>query len=190
MPIVTATQVTQFTNISANTSEVIASGLIPVVQERVNWITGNWFTTDLFLQSPVTFDGSARTIVSASSFAAEGFADGDEIYVYRSYRNDGYYTVASVATVTLTLEAGSVIVPELSNRSVLISVVQWPGDLIYTAAQMVAYDYDSRSERAPGVTSVRLGPWAESYSEPGSGEFGYPKDILAPLYDHRIVRLM
>jgi hypothetical protein len=191
MALITATQVTIYSNISASAATIASSGLIPVVQERVNWITNNYYTTDLYVRGAVTFDAAAATItMSGTTWEGNGFAAGDEIYVYHSYRNDGYHTVSSISTSILTITSATSVVAELSGRSVLISVVQWPRDLLTTAARMIAYDYDTRPERAPGVQSVRLGPWGETYKGEASGEFGYPEDILAPLYSHRIVRLM
>jgi hypothetical protein len=190
MAILTATQVTLFTNISASVTSIIASGLIDVVQDRVTTYCNNYFTSDLYVRGFVTFDGTARTISASSSFETAGFAAGDEIYIYRSYRNDGYHDVLSVSGETLTLATGETVVAELSGRSVLISVVQWPSDIVYAAAQMVAYDYDVRPKRAAGVSSRSLGPWSESYEGGGSGAFGYPADLLGPLNDHKIVRAM
>lgn len=190
MSLITATEVTVFSDISASAATITASGLIPVAQERVNWICNSYFTSDLYLQQQVTFDASAGTITGDSSYVSEGFADGDEIYIYHSYRNDGYYEVATVTSGVITLASTESVVAELSGRSVLISVVQWPADLKYAVAQMIYYDYDQRGSRTPGATSVRLGPWSESYDKGGSGEFGYPQDILAPLYSHRVVRLI
>ena len=189
MPIITATEVTVYSNISATAATITASGLIPVVQERITQITNNWFVTDLFLQGPMNFTATTYTITAQSSFASAGFADGDEVHIYNSYRNDGYYLVETVSGATLTLDSGESVVPELSGRSILISVVDWPTDLKYTAAQMVYFDYDLRAERSPGATSMRLGPWAESYGESGSGDWGYPTDVISALFDYRIARL-
>jgi len=191
MAIITATQVTIYSNISASAATITSSGLISVVQERINWICNNYWTTDLYVRGAVTFAATAATItMSGTTWAANGFAAGDEIYVYHSYRNDGYYTVSSLSTSVLTITSATSVVAELSGLSVLISVVQWPRDLLQTAARMVAYDYDTRPGRSPGVQSVRLGPWGETYAKEANGEFGYPEDILSPLYSHRIVRLM
>ena len=189
MPIITATEVTVYSNITASAATITASGLIPIVQERITQITNNYFVNDLFLQGTMNFTADAYTITAQSSFASAGFADGDEIHIYNSYRNDGYYLVDTVSATTLTLDDGETIVAELSGRSILISVADWPTDLKYTAAQMVYFDYDLRAERSPGATSMRLGPWAESYSESGSGDWGYPQDVIAALFDYRIARI-
>jgi len=190
MPIITATEVTVYSDITASAATIVSSGLIPVVQDRINWICNNYFLTDLYLQQQVTFEATAATITGDSSYVSEGFADGDEIYVYHSYRNDGYYTVDSVSAGVITIASTESVIAELSGASVLISVVAGPRKQKYTAAQMVAYDYDVRPTRPAGVTSVRLGPWSESYGSQSHGEYGYPADILAPLLDHKIVRLM
>ena len=126
------------------------------------------------------------------AWAGWGFAASDEVYIYRSYRNDGYYTVSTISGSVMTLVSGSSVVDELSGRSILFAVVRWPTDLKATAARMVAYDYDTRPNRTPGVRSKSLGPWSESYGDGQTalGEYGYPGDLLEPLYDHRIARVM
>lgn len=190
MALLTATEVTVYSSISASAATISTSGLIPTVQERIATICNNTFGTDLDLQTNVTFNATARTITTESAtWASYGFAAGDDIYVYRSYKNDGFYTVASITTTVLTLASGSSVVDELSGRSILFTVVKWPADLKPTAARMVEYDYEQRGKRTPGVRSRSLGPLSESYGET-VGAYGYPEDLIEPLYDHRIVRVM
>jgi hypothetical protein len=192
--LLTATDVTVYSSISASAATIAASGLIAAVQDRIVAICNNTFTTDLDLQSTVTFNATALTVVTTGgeAWADWGFVDGDEVYIYRSYRNDGYYTVTSVSGSVMTLVTGSTVVDELSGRSVMVSVVKWPSDLKPTAARMVAYDYDTRPTQTPGLRSKSLGPWSESYGGAGgaTGAYGYPEDLLEPLYDHRMARLM
>ena len=121
--IVTATQVTVFANLTDAASAITDSGLIPVVQDRINWICNNYFTTDLYVKGPLTFNATARTVVTSGDFTAAGFATDDEIYIYQSYRNDGYYTISTVTATTVTLVTGDAVVDELSGRSILVSVV-------------------------------------------------------------------
>lgn len=190
MAVVTATEVTVYSNISASAATVAASGLIPVVQDRIVMVCNNQFLTDLALQQTMTFNATARTITSSGEdWASYGFAAGDEVYVYQSYRNDGYYTVSTISGSVMTLASGSTVVDELSGRSIMVSVVKWPSDLKQAAALMVAYDYDARPTRTAGVQSRSLGPFSESYGT-RLGAHGYPEDLLEPLYNHRIVRLM
>jgi hypothetical protein len=192
MSIVTATEITIFTDISASAGTITASGLIPIVQERINHITNNWFTTDMYMGGTVTFNATNGTLVSGSDWSVEGFVAGDEIHVYGSYRNDGYKTVGSVSTVTLTVATGSTVYNEPSGRSILVSVVQWPNALRYVAAQMVKYDFDDRTARPIGVVSHTLGPFSESYgstNQMGGTPFGYPQELIDSLSSWTIARV-
>lgn len=188
MAVVTATQVTEYTDISASAATIAASGLIPVVQSRIVDICFTVFASeDIYQQGAMTFGATAGTILAPDSWVSKGFAVGDEIYVYGSRRNDGFYTVASLSDETLTITTGESVVDELSGASILVSLVQWPDSLPYIAAQMVKYDYDDRKSRTPGITSQSLGPRSESYGD-DLGSYGYPTELIDAL--PRVARLM
>lgn len=186
--ILTATEVTLYSNISASAATIEAENLIPVVQERIVLMLNNYFLTDLEVTSTVTFNATARTIVAQSSFEEFGFLASDEIRVYNSYRNDGYFTVASVSTTTLTLTSACSVVDELSGRTVILNVVRWPLEVKVAAAKMIAYDYDKRDAVTPGLTSRSLGPLSESYAGSSDDECGYPRRLTSPLDKYRIAR--
>lgn len=192
MAIVTATEVTIFTDISVSAGTIIASGIIPIVQERINLITNNYFTTDMQIQGYVVFNSTAKTVVSGGDFEDEGFIAGDEIHIYNSYRNDGYKLVDSVLTDTITIASSETVYSEPSGRTVLVSVVQWPNALKYIAAQMVKYDYDDRPKKAFGVTSRTLGPFSEHFGssvQANNTPFGYPQELIDALSAYTIARL-
>ena len=193
MAVVTATQITNFTSISASAAAITSSGLIPIIQDRIAIITNNYFTTGIYIVGSCTFSASNGTvIVSGAELEDTGFIAGDDIYIYYSHRNDGYFTLSSVSGSTLTIvSAGTAFVaePTLSTRPIQISVVRWPVDVMYAAAQMVKYDYDDRGNQAPGVRSRSLGPFSESFSD-GGQSFGYPDDILSAFDVHKVVRIM
>ena len=182
MPVITATEVTVYSNISASAATITSSGLIPIVQERINLICNSYFVTDLSCTALCTFNATARTItLSSNTWAQYGFSDGDEIYIHHSYRNDGYFTVNSFVSTVATLATGSTVVDEMSSRTVLFSVTKWPLQVKRAAALMVAFDYDTRPGMTPGVASYSLGPLSETYTTGGMGQFGYPQDIIASL---------
>ena len=193
MAIVTATEVTLYTDISVSAGTIIASGIIPIVQERINLITNNYFTTDMYIQGNITFNATAKTLVVGSNWEDEGFVGGDDIYVYNSFRNDGYKIVQTVLTDTITLASSETVYAEPAGRSILVSVVQWPNALKYIAAQLIKYDYDDRPKKAFGVTSRTLGPFTESFGQSYSGQnltpFGYPQELIDSLSAYTIARL-
>ena len=191
MAIVTASEVVNYTDISASAPAIITSGLIPIVQDRINDYCFNMFVSDgINLQCAMTFTAATGDIVASggNSFATAGFADDDEFYVYGSYRNDGYYTISSVETSTISIASSETVVSELSGASILVSMVQWPKALKYAAAQLVKYDYDDRPARVGGLASQSLGPRSESYTSVGGAM--YPDDIVSGLDLYRIARLM
>jgi hypothetical protein len=191
MAILTATEVTVYSNISASAATITTSGLIQVVQERVCMLTNNYFLTDLDVQDSVTFNATARTIVAdTADYNAYNFLAADDIMVYGSYRNDGVFTLASVSTSTLTVISGQTVVDELSGASVLVSVVKWPVPVKQAAALMIAYDYDARPKKSANIKSHSLGPFSETFTSGEEDQYGYPRSITDALTPYRIARLM
>lgn len=192
MPVCTATDITVFTDISASAGTITASGLIPIVQDRIRTICNNPFITDMYVQDGMTFSSTNGTIVASSvNFETEGFIAGDEIYIYNSYRNDGYKVLSSASSLTLTVASGYSVVAEPSARSILISVVKWPDALKFIAAQMVKYDYDDRPQKTIGANSVTLGPYSVSYAASSitSNPYGYPQEMVDALAAYTLVKV-
>ncbi len=189
MAICTATQVTVFTDISASAATITTNGLIPVVQDRITQYCNNMFVSDdIKHQGKIVFSATSTvTADTGNNWVNFGFKDDDEIYIYNSRRNDGYYGVTSVTTVVMTLGTGTV-EDELSGASILVSLVEWPTSIAWAASQFVKFDYDDRVARVAGLRSQSLGPRSESYSDVGA--FGYPLDLLGLLDDYHVVRLM
>lgn len=190
--IVTATQVTLYTDISASAGTITAGGLIQIVQDRINIITNNFFTSDkVYYQGPLTFDTTAQTFKGEEVWGKLGFLAGDDFYLYNSYRNDGYHTIEVASGDTIMISSASTFIAEPTSISILVSLVQWPQSLKYVAAQMVKYDMEDRLEAVPGVKSKTLGPYSVTYG--GLSEvkqtFGYPYEIIAALSTYTSARL-
>lgn len=191
---ITATEVTQLSNISASAGS-ITDTWIDTAEDRLNLITNNYFVTNMYTQSGITFtasSGSALAYITTDgdNWSSYGFADGDIIHIGHSYRNDGYYQVSTVGTSTMTLVSGSVVQDELSGASIIVSVTNFPRSLKYTLAQMIKYDYDDRRAQAQNLRSKSLGPWSETYTAGDSGFYGYPQDIIAALDTFTITRVV
>lgn len=193
MAIVTATEVTVYTDISVSAGTITSSGLIPIVQDRINKITNNYFTSDMvYYNGTVTFSATAYTITAETDLGDLGFYDNDEFYLHGSFRNDGYYTAETVADEVITIASTESVIAEPSGASILIGLVEWPVAIPYIAAQMIKYDYDDRPSRALGVMSETLGPYSTSYGTDGfkSQTFGYPQEIIEALAPFTAARLV
>jgi hypothetical protein len=193
MPILTASEVTVLSDISATAGTIIAGDYIKEVTQKINLATNNYFISDIYFQGFMTFDKTLNTITVDSSVDLVndyGFVDGDEFYIAGSYRNDKYVVCSSVSNNIITLATGYSVVSELSGRSILISLVDFPLPLKRIAAQMIAYDYDKRNEQSSGIKSHSLGPFSETFANTdnnGNGE-GYPASIMDLLISYRVAR--
>ena len=191
MAILTTSEVLAFTDITATAGTIVSRKYIEEVQERIVLKTNNYFVTDLYLQDYMDFYASNNSIIAVNSFEDENFAAGDDIYIYHSYRNDGYFTISTVSGTTLVLTSAASVVEELSGRSILVSVVKWPLEIKKIAANMVCFDHDFRPGRATGLKSRTLGPLIESYfGETEVDSDGYPVSITRGLSKYTIARFM
>lgn len=191
MAILTTSEILAFTDITATAGTIISRKYIEEVQEKITLATNNYFTTDLYLQDYMSFYASNNSIIANNSFEDENFAAGDDIFIYRSYRNDGYYTISSVSDTALYLTSSPSVVAELSGRSILISVVRWPLEVKKIAANMVYYDHEVRTQRSTGLKGRTLGPLIESYfTTEDFDSDGYPAAITRGLSKYTIVRFM
>ncbi len=184
MPIISADTVILLTDTTKTAGDIEGAGIIPIVQERIRVMCRhNFIVSGIALMSAVTFNTTAGTIVAGASYVAQGFAAADEFYLSGSYRNNGYLTIASVSTTTITITSTATVIDELSGATVLVSLTRWPDDVPYAAAQLIKYDLEDRLTRGGGLSSQSLGPRSESYSD--GVNYGYPADILALLDPHR-----
>jgi hypothetical protein len=181
MPLVTTAEVKTYLRITASTYDSIITTLIPAVQEDIANITNNIFETRLYIAGEFEYNASAYTMTLDDSTAdlknTYGFADGDDIYITGSYRNDGYHAIQSVTTNVITLASTETIYAEISSAAPYVYVVKWPKELKPIAANMIRYGYESRPT-LDGMQSESLGGYSYSRS---SMIGGYPETITQAL---------
>jgi hypothetical protein len=190
MAILTADQVILYSpKIGVTAATVIASGLIPIVQERVCLICNQYFESkDLYVQSTATFNATARSIIlpSGNYWINYGFKASDDILIYNSHRNDSIVTIESLSNETNILTSVCSVIDESFNNSagnsIYFSVIRWPVSVQKVAAEMVFFDYSIRDKTAANITSIGLGPWKETYTDGAKDEkYGYPMKIIEQL---------
>jgi len=211
MPIITLSEVKNYLNIEVDDYNTAISVLIPVVTERLRYLCNNTFTVQQIRESAYTrfslrvsdyissnrdaslyilpqvtasFVASTKTVtVQNADFAAVGFAAGQDMLVFGSYLNDGYYEIGSVSTSALTILSaysfsGAVasthaFKDEVTGASIFFAVATWPGDIKPIVASLIQYDYQERGQYKDDDRAV-------------SGEYGYPASILRSLEDYKI----
>lgn len=198
--ILTATELTVYTSISASVGTIATRKLIETVEARLPMILNNYFTSDIIqIETTATFNATANTITLGTEHWDDyGFKANDNMFIYNSYRNDKYCIISSLADEVLTLTSAYSVVDESFGENdgalILFALVQWPEDVKMVAAEMCYFDYEVRKgigigKISPGIRSRSLGPLSESYSI-DVDQFGYPNSILDKLDKYRIARLM
>ncbi len=188
--ILTATEVTLLSPISASVGTIVARKYIDIVESRLPLLLNNYFTLDIDVQDCMTFNSTDNSITlnSGITFAEKGIRAGHIIYIYNSYENDQYCEIESVSGSTVIIASAYSLVEELSGRSILISAVKWPLEVKSVAAEMIYFDSDIRGKTDPNIKSRSLGPLSESFTTGDSDEFGYPSSITGKLDKYKIAR--
>jgi len=179
MPIMSVGEVKTYLGVTASTHDAIISLLIPEVQQRLTEICNTAFESGVYISGSFTWNTSSNAIVqSAGNFLGQGFANGDDIYVSGSYRNDGYHEVLTAGTTSVTIVSSTTIVDELSGASVIVTGVKWPTGIKAAFSALVKYDYSVRMNQM-GVQSESVGDYSVSYGTPGI--YGYPDELIRGL---------
>jgi hypothetical protein len=199
--ILSATECTIYSSITATTGTIITKKLLDTIEARIPIITNNYFVSDsIILESTCKFYPSNNSIVLNSSsehWEDYGFQASDPIFIYNSYRNEGYKSIYSLSDNTAIIASSATVIKEDFNNSdgpiILFSLANWPLDVKMAAYEMAYFDYEVRSSTGigkvgPGIKSKSLGPWSESYTV-DNDNFGYPTSILDKLIPYRLCRL-
>jgi hypothetical protein len=194
--IVSATQVTLWTSITASVNTILSKNYIDIVQERIFLIANNYFTSDdLSLEATVLFNATTRSITLDGNAYWEnyGFQTGDDFLIYRSWRNDGVYTINSLSNDTLVVISSQSVINERFNNNngstIYFSVIKWPKDIQSIACEMIYFDSEIRPEVSANVKSNSFGPFSETYTI-DTDNYGYPKNIIDKLDKYCLARLM
>lgn len=127
-----------------------------------------------------TIDSTAKTITSTSDSFTD-FATDDDIYINRSYRNDGYYTIATVTDTVITVQEDI----KDGDDNIIIYLVDYPLSISNIAARMIGWDVLKRNKTA-GMDTERIGTY--SYKLQEIGGMGYPQDIANALKSYKLGR--
>jgi hypothetical protein len=155
--------------------------LIPMVEsEVVN------YCNNTFIYSSIYFAGEiACTVASGPVYSfdcADGDMDdaelsaGDIVFLEDSNRNDGYYTIYSLAPTQIIVNE-KLIAQTASDLTLYL--VQVPAGLKIYIAKMIAYQINHASDA--GLTGESIGNYSYSRKDGGTSDAGYPAEMLRGL---------
>jgi hypothetical protein len=154
------------------------SAFIPAVEDDIAAICNTRFrNTSVSFSGDIAITGVGSTYTltcSDGGISDIAFAVGDYIDLEGSERNDGYYTIATLADIAVTTTEALVTEAEASLEFYL---VQWPHAVRMIAARMIAYQLDMIG--SAGVTSERILDY--SYTRGDGTDLGYPLPIIKAL---------
>jgi hypothetical protein len=169
--------------------------LIPYVQDKVVAVTNNKFINPkIYLRTTyLTFASADNPTITlddpAFDFSGIGFANGDDIAVIGTVKNNGIYQISTVGTdvLTLTVDASGVIKDEdplndydYTWSDMFIYYVLFPRAIKPAVANMIRYDMLDRMNRS-GVQSETIGNYSVSYMRAAELGYDYPADIISGL---------
>lgn len=187
--------------ITDNTYDEKIRQYLPYVQEDIREYCGQNFSDTVIYRASVsalefvrgstlTSSTSPDTITDADEyFSTAGFASGQDIIIVGG-SNEGYYTLDSVSSGTLTLTSTGELVAQSQSTyyrypgPIGIARVDWPKALKLAAAKMVWHLLDE--PKVDDVKSERL----DDYSVTFAGEHEYPKRIINGLKKFRKVTMI
>lgn len=122
--------------------------------------------------------------LAAGGFTASGIVAGDLVELTGSKRNDGRFTVSSVADTALTV--AEAVTSETTSFAGHVKLVQYPSGLKLIASRMISYQMEHMADA--GMQSESIGKY--SYSrQASSNAAGYPDEILKALNKWRNVSI-
>ena len=161
MPIITQEGVRTLLQLPDNSSDELVKTLIPIAQQKICAYCRNNFL-DVSKQSTssnLTFDET--TVVDSNNttlFSDEDFDVGD-YFIRGSKHNDGFRTIKTVESDTLTISDDAKFAAEAADRTVTITKVKFPTGIELDVALFIKWMMSMKgktvkSESLPGGYSV------------------------------------
>lgn len=182
--IATLAEIKTLLGISDTTKDAQITALIPLVEDDLLTYCNNTFESKI-----ATWGGSLTPTQAGTvyTFVGVGFSDslivsGDYIRVSGTLRNDGYYHVTNVTDTVITVDTATINEPEVSAH---IAAIEIPAALKIYFSKMIGWNlYNFKSG---GMSSESIGNYSYSMKDGGTGDAGYPADILKGLDRWRLL---
>lgn len=151
-----------------------------------------------FLDKQTKYDSGSLKFLSSGPYitdsnqrlSSEGFTTDMDIYVDRTRRNWGIYSITSLTDSVITLSSNDSIIAEQSSKeygavSPRLTRIKWPTSIKPLVAQIIWFNID-RAKNS-NVKSKSLGPSSVTYANLNSG--AYPDHIYRGLKKYRLAKM-
>jgi hypothetical protein len=201
MPLLTVDECKQMLGLEDNTYNTRIALFVPYVQDDIKDYCNNEFADTVIYRvsnsalefvrgSTATTTTRADKIVDGQDYiSTSGFKAGMDIVVWGG-SNQGFYTIASVSTDTLTLTSTGDIEDQSQSAyhrspgDIVVARVRWPKALKPIAARMVWSLIDKPTQGDIKSESV------DDYSVTYAGNHAYPERVISGLRQYRKVILV
>lgn len=173
---------------SDKTKDAQIEALIPIVRDQIVDHCRNYFVDKLIYEggspafTPGTGTAKPKIQITGVDWDNTGFRASDSILITGSLVNDGLFTIDSISTDTLTLNARDKLKAETNEQSCFVFKVCFPEPLKITASKMVKFNLDG--DGMYPIQSEKIGGYTVQYAV--GGEMSYPTTIVAELRRYKL----
>lgn len=178
--ITTRTNVKTLLKIDSTTYDDLIDSLLPMIQDDIlSFLKNKFILKDVEIwTNTISFTGNT-ILDSASGFVTAGFVAGN-IVVQDSKKNDGFYTLTTVAAGILTIS--ETLLTETADNNIKINQVKYPKGLELIFANMIGFALNNKH----GVKSESISRYSVTYANDTQSLInGYPDTITRPLLKWR-----
>lgn len=174
--------------ISDNSQDAQISAYLPMIEaEIVEYCNNEFLNKDITFSGafvPTVSAGPVYTLVCALGGISDvSFASGDQFKLSGTVRNNGRLTSTNFSDTVITVSDELVGEDEVDAT---VTLIQYPAGLKMYAARMVAYQLAHGNDA--GLTSESIKSYSYSRASGGSGDAGYPMEILKGLDKWRLIK--
>ena len=187
--LVATSYVKLYTGIITTDYDYLIENLVPTVLEDIVEYCNNNFvnSTQYWRTDKISFSSNSTITISDTSMPLDYYwKSGDKILVLGSIFNDGYYSISTVASSSLSINES--ISSESSSTGKIFSLhkVDYPKDLPVIASRMIKHTITTLDDS--NIASESLGDYSVSYVEVGANS--YPQSIIKGLDKYRKIRCL
>ena len=183
--IITRADVKALLRITDNDDDTFIDLNLPIIEQTIVDYCNNEFIDknfDYFSSNAITFVNSDNSI-NYTGIGDKKLVANDSIRVYNSLRNNQAFTIDSISTDKIIVNAIDSITDEDEDEGVFITKVWYPKPLKLVASKMLSFLLsDLDPDKTQGAKSEKIDDYSITYEDDFNG---FPKSIMKALNIYR-----